>query len=104
MTDLATGVLALFPVRGQAVEDIVVVPRLDRYLPMNGHVVIACGLLTAVDFFVLALARCPGVIGCGLLTTAGLAGSTLSVTGRVFCPLLVSVGAFAFTCSSGRSP
>ena len=49
MTDLATGVLALLPVRGQAIEDIVVVARLDRYLPVNGHVVIDCVLLTAVD-------------------------------------------------------
>ena len=59
MTNLATGVLALLPVRGQAVEDIVVVARLNRYLPMNGHVVIDCGLLTTVDLVMLALARCP---------------------------------------------
>ena len=54
MTDLATGVLALLPVRGQAVEDIVVVAHLDRYLPMNSHVVIDCGLLTAVDLVVFS--------------------------------------------------
>ena len=47
--------------------------RLDRYFPVNGHVVIECGLLTAVDLVVLALARCPGVTGCGILTAAGLA-------------------------------
>ena len=49
-----------------------VVARLDRYLPVNGHVVIVCGLLTAVDLVVLALARRPGVTGCGILTTIGL--------------------------------
>ena len=54
---------SLLPVRGQAVEDLVVVVSLDRYLPVNGHVVIDCGLLTAVDLVVLALARCPGVSG-----------------------------------------
>ena len=73
VTDLATGILALLPVRGQAVVNIVVVARLDRYLPMNGHVVIDCGLLTAVDLVVLALARCPGVSGC-CLTTAAIFG------------------------------
>ena len=88
MTDLATGVLALLPVRGQAVKDIVVVARLDRYLPVNGHVVIDCGLLTAVDLCVLALARCPGVTICGVLTAAGLAGTALSVTGRGLLPAI----------------
>ena len=81
-----------------------VIARLDRYLPVNGHVAIDWGLLTAIDLVVLALARCRGVTGCGLLTAAGLAGTVLSVTGCSFCPLSVSVGAFAFTCSSGRSP
>ena len=52
-----------------------VVARLGRYLPVNGHVVIDCGLLTGVDLIMLALARCPGVTGCGLLTAAGLAGT-----------------------------
>ena len=87
MTDLATGVLALLPVCGQAVEDIVVVARLDCYLPMNGHVVIDCGLLTAVDLVVLALARCPGVSGCGLMTAAGLAVTGLG--GSVRVPMFV---------------
>ena len=86
VTDLATGVLALLPVHGQAVVDIVVVARLDCYLPMNGHVVIDCGLLTAVDLVVLALARCPGVSGCCLTTAAGFAGTALSVTGRCLLP------------------
>ena len=86
MTNLATGVLALLPVRGQAVEDIVVVAHLNRYLPMTGHVVIDCGLLTAVDLVVLGLAECPGMFGCGLMTAAGLAGTALSVTGHGLLP------------------
>ena len=80
VTDLATGVLALLPVCGQAVEDFVVVARLDRYLPMSGHVV------TAVDLVVLALARCLGVSGCGLMTAAVLAGTALNVTGLGLLP------------------
>ena len=80
-----------------------VVARFDHYLPMSCHVVIACGLLTAVDL-VFALARCPGVSDCCLVAVAVLAGTALSVTGQGFCPLSVSVGAFAFPCSSGRSP
>ena len=56
MTDLATGVLALLPVHGQAVEDIVAVARLDRYLPMNGHVVI--------DFLSSDLCRSRRVSSC----------------------------------------
>ena len=89
MTNLATGVLALLPVRGQAVEGIVVIARLDRYLPLNGHAVIDCGLLTAVDLVVIALARCPGVSGCGLMTAAGTA---LSVTDRGLLPAVGLVG------------
>ena len=81
-----------------------VVARLDRNLPVNGHVMIDCGLLTAVYLVVLALARCPGVTGCGILTAAGLAWTALGVSGCGFCPLSVSVGAFASICSSGRSP
>ena len=57
-----------------------VVACLGRYLPVNGNVVIDCGLLTAVDLVVLALARCPGVTGCGILTAAGLAWTALGVT------------------------
>ena len=75
-----------------------VVARLDRYLPVNGHIVIDCGLLTAVDLVVLALARCPGV------TAAGLAWTALGVTGCGFCPLSVSVRVFASICLPGRSP
>ena len=63
-----------------------VVARLNHYLPVNDHVVIDCGLLTAVDLVVLALARCPGVSSCGLMTAAGLAGTALSVTGRGLLP------------------
>ena len=81
-----------------------VVAHLDHYLPVNGHVVIVCGLLTTVDLVVLALARCPGVTGWGILTAAGLAWTTLGMTGCGFCPLSVSVGAFASICSLGRSP
>ena len=81
-----------------------VVARLNRYLPVNGHVVIDCGLLTAVDLVVLALARCLDVTGCGILTAAGLAWTALGVTGCGFCPLSVSVRAFASICLSGRSP
>ena len=76
----------MLPVHGQAVEDLVVVARLNRYLPVNGHVVIDCGLLTAVDLVVLALARSPGVTGSGV------------------CPLSVLVRAFTSICSSGSLP
>ena len=96
VTDLATGVLALLPVRGQVVEDIVVVARLNRYLPVNGHVVIDCGLLTTVNLAVLALARCPVAVLWPLPSSPGPVA--------VFCPLSVSVGAFAFPCSLGRLP
>ena len=61
--------------------DLVVVARLDRYLPVNGHVVIDCGLLTAVDLVVLTLARYPDVTGSGFLTAAGLVWTALGVTG-----------------------
>ena len=71
-----------------------VVARLDRYPPVNGRVVIDCGLRTAVDLVVLTLARCPGVTSCGILTAAGLTWTALGVTGCGFCPLSVSVGAF----------
>ena len=94
---------SLCPVRGPAVEDLVVIARLDRYLPVNGHVVIDCGLLTAVDLVVLALARCLGVAGCGILTAAGLAWTSLGVTSCGFCPLSVSVRAFTSICSPGSS-
>ena len=87
-----------------AVKDLVVIAHLNHYLPVNSHVVIDCGLLTAVDLVVLALARCPGVSGCGILTAAGLAWTALGVTGCGFCLLSVSVRAFASICSSGSSP
>ena len=103
VADLATGVLALLPVHGQAVEDIVVVARLDRYLP-----VIDGGLLTVVDLVVLALARCPGVSGCSLFD----AGTALRVTGRGLLPAVgldgsvrvpMFVGEVAVTASSHES-
>ena len=81
-----------------------VVARLDFYLPLNGHVVIDCGLLSAVDLVVLALARCPGVTGCGILATASLTWPALGMTGCGFCLLSISVRAFASICSSGSSP
>ena len=104
VTDLAAGVLALLPVHGQAVEDIVAIARLDRYLPMNGHVVIDCGLLTAVDLAVLALARCLGVSGCGLMTAACLAGTALSVTGCGLLPAVGLGGSVRVPMFVGRSP
>ena len=74
--------LAPLPARGQAVESIVGVTRLDRCLPVNGRGRIDRGLHTTIDPVEFARARFFGVIGLGLRTAADPAGISLDVTGR----------------------
>ena len=81
-----------------------VVARLNRYLPVNGHVVIDCSLLTVVDLVVLALARSSGR---DRLQYSDRCWPRLDCSRHDrlrLRPLSVSVRAFASISSSGGSP
>ena len=103
---LVTGLIALapLPARGQAVESVVGVTRLDRYLPMSGRGGIDCGLRTAIDPVEFARARFLGMIGLSLRTATDPIGIALDVTGRGLLTATGHGGSVAIPCSPGRSP
>ena len=76
------GLVALLPARGQAVESVVGVTRLGRYLPVGGRGGIDRGLRTAIDPVEFAPARFLGVIGLGLRTATDHVEIALGVSGR----------------------